>query len=114
MTYHMTVQLPITDRWGTDEELALRHRLEEEFQNELGELGSVDGGDIGSGKMSVFIYGITDFTPALDRVKTVLTRHRALDRAVIQRSTYRNEDDDEPEEQAVVWPENFKGTFRLF
>ena len=114
MTHHMTVQIPITGKWGTDEELDLRHRLEEEFQDELGELGSVDGGDIGSGNMNVFIYGIADFAPALDRVKAVLTRHHVLDRAVIQRSAYRNEEDDEPEEQMVVWPENFTGTFRLF
>jgi hypothetical protein len=114
MIHDMIVQLPITGHWGTDEEMDLRHQLEEEFQQELGGLGSVDGGDIGSGNMNVFIYRIPEFPPALERVKAVLTRHALLDKAVIERSTFQNEGDDEPSEEVVVWPENYTGVFRLF
>ena len=114
MIHNMILQLPITDRWGTDAEMNLRHQLEEEFQAELGELGDVSGGDIGSGNMNVFIDQIRDFDPAFEKVKAVLTRHSAIDKATIQRTTFQDEGDDDPSEKVVVWPENFTGVFRLF
>ncbi len=114
MRHELVVQLPITGPWGTDAELQLRHRLEEELQEALGELGVVDGGDIGSGNVNIFIVEIPDAAPALERVKAVLARHAVLDRAIIQRTTYQSEEDDEPSDEAVVWPEGFTGTFSLF
>ena len=76
--------------------------------------GKGDVRDIGSGNMNVFVDSIPDFAPAFEKVKAVLTRHGLLDRAVIQKTTYQDEGDDEPAEEAVVWPENFTGVFRLF
>ena len=113
MVHDMIVQLPITGRWGTDAEMGLRQRLEEEFRTALGELGDVTGGDIGSGNMNIFINQIPEFDPALEKVKGVLARHQVLEKAIIQRSTYEDPEDD-PTEQAVAWPLNFTGVFRMF
>lgn len=114
MVHSMIVQLPITGRWGTDEEMNLRHQLEAVFQSELGALGDVSGGDIGSGNMNIFIEQVPDLDPALQCVKGVLTQHAVLDKAVIQVTTFQNPDDDEPVEERVVWPDNYNGQFRLF
>ena len=109
----MIVQLRTPAAWPSHDELALRHRLEEELGDELGQHGFVDGGDSGSGSMNIFIVEIDDPATALARVKAVLERRGLLGTAIVNQSSFENEDDENPVFDQVVWPENFKGTFSI-
>ena len=57
MTTHVEYMLVL--QWpscGTTDELDLLVSIEEEIRENLGDLGNVDGHDIGSGEMNIFIF----------------------------------------------------------
>lgn len=112
-THLLIIQIPIHGDWGSDGDVEVRYSLERDLQRRLGTLGVVDGGDIGSGNMNLFVVSITDLPGALLAVKSVMERWDLLGIAVIQRSSFWSADDDEPVE-SVVWPIGYQGTFSVF
>jgi L-aminopeptidase/D-esterase-like protein len=97
----LIVQLP----GGTVEDLDLRHALEEQLDGALrrNHAGHVDGGNIGSGTMNIYL-----FPASVDRAAQVVLAHLRqrglLGSAVVVRRTptgrYR-----------VLWPEGFSGAY---
>jgi hypothetical protein len=95
----LIVQLPMGI---SNDDLALRHRLEELLQHALkgADLGSVDGGDIGSGNMNVFAFVTPDrWDDAQSVAVEALQTLNVAERAVIARSG--SADDEFP---TIVWP----------
>jgi hypothetical protein len=96
--------------FGTDSDLAKRHQIEtllgEAF--EAADVGFVDGGDIGSGEMNIFLY-THDRRAAEELVVRTLRKHGVLDGAVI--AVCPNPEQDEPYE--VIWPEEYDREFSV-
>jgi hypothetical protein len=67
MKYQLVLQLPFASDADCDRLIS----LEEAIENSLVELGIVDGHDIGSGEMNIFIHG-DDPKSAFDRAKVLL------------------------------------------
>ena len=114
MRHDMIVQLRTPATWPARDELELRYKVEEDLEEALGSHGDVDGGDSGSGSMNIFIVQVDDPTTALLRIKTVLERHGLLGAAIVNLTSFENEDDEDSVVNQVVWPENFKGRFSVF
>jgi hypothetical protein len=115
----MIVQLRLTGRWGTDEEMKVRDdlagALDVGFQHL--NLGEFDGTDVGSGTTNLFIYHIpaSGWDTAVDFVLSELRKRNLLQGARVVRSETNTSDDDDsiPQDQ-VVWPPDFKGEFSIF
>ncbi len=67
MKYQLVLQLPSVSDADLDRLLS----LEETIENGLGELGIVDGHDIGCGEMNIFIH-TDEPIPAFERAKHLL------------------------------------------
>jgi len=80
--------------------------LENELISELGDSASVDGHDVGSGEVNIFII-TTEPARTFQQSKGVLERKRCLDAV---RAAFRPVDG---EEYTVVWPKDSTKDFRI-
>src|SRR5262249_34742065 len=101
--------------WGSEADLAKRHRLEDLLDQALrsADNGWCDGGDIGSGTMNIFLLDITNPDRAVTSVMDALRKDEALAGAIIAVGPgYMEEDVEEDEEPyRVMWPEGYEGEF---
>lgn len=73
--YSIIVTIKLSDdNLGTDEELQIRHNIEDNLNDELFLLnnGYCDGGDTGTGEMSLFIEEVIDINKALKTVINII------------------------------------------
>jgi hypothetical protein len=114
----MVVQLPLTDRLGTEAEGAVHGALVEALAEafEADAFGQVDGSMVNDGKENVLIYDVPPdkWDAALAFVVAELGRRGLDGRALIARGTQASDQDDAEFEQEVVWPPDFKGKFSHF
>jgi hypothetical protein len=101
----LVIQYKVDERGSTDD---FDKRVEvENLMNEcLGwtGLGHCDGGDMGSGEMSIFCF-VVDASVAEGVIVRELKSHGFLDGAVIAQRT--------EDEYQVLWPHDFKGQFSV-
>ena len=106
-----TIQVRL-DGWGNESDLDLRYDLEEAMEDHLRRhgLGILDGGDIGSGTLNVFIYTTSSkIAELVTRAVSEVECRGLCDRTVI--AVWNTEDEDGDYE--VVWPEGFEGEFSI-
>ena len=97
-------QLVIQFRGDSLEELDAAVEMEEEFGSALGRKGDVDGHDVGSGEINIFIH-TADPVHAFEIIKSVLERNGVLKSVT---AAYRRI---EGNDYTVIWPISFKGRF---
>ena len=110
----MIVQFPIEGAFGTDQDVQNRSELENSLGDALesSNLGSCDGGDIGSGNCNIFLY-VHDVKRAFPVVKEVVLAHGNINDALIVHDP--SEVDDEVlQDYVILHPQNYEGEFRLF
>ena len=92
----------------TEADVERRHAIEALLNEEIGWLGAgmVDGGDIGQGEMNIFAF-VVDGPRVAECVVGILREHKHLDGAVV---AVRRADE---EDEAVVWPKDYTGEFRV-
>jgi len=98
------------DGWGSDADLERRHKVESLLTNALVSFGygTVDGGDIGSGKMTVFAF-VVDAAAAAACCVDALREAALLDGVVLVSAP-----PDDDGEQVAHWPEGYDvGTFSV-
>ena len=112
MTYGMTVQLPVSVAFGTDEEFDLRVQLESDLTRALASAhaGECIGGGIDTSHLNLQFDGIKDPSVALSLLKQVLSAAGQLSRAVIVLETPSHADADD-RDQRVLWPASRAGKF---
>jgi predicted DNA-binding WGR domain protein len=95
-----------TKSWGSGDDLAKRHRIEELLNECLGWTGNghCDGGDIGSGTTNVFSF-VVDPHLAAKTVVATLKKNKLLEGAIV--AFHRGE------AATVLWPKDFNGVFAL-
>jgi hypothetical protein len=102
----LSVQLPTLGRAPTEADVVLRQELEQAIDDALQaqHRGVVDGGDIGSGMMGIYV--LVSEPEAIDTVLDVLRQSEQLAHAtVVQRSYVAGAD--EEEQYAVLWPPDY-------
>lgn len=104
----LIIQYPQSDQFDADEDLEFRQELEALAAEALGDEGTCDGGDIGSGKINVFCT-VKDGQRACDAVVAAL-EDAGIEGAVIAFVEDGREDVDDPR---VLWPKDFTGTFSV-
>src|SRR4051794_36461795 len=81
--FSMTVQLPLTGKWGTEDEKQAYDRVEDAIAAgfEANDFGDFDGNDFGSGTVNLFVYPIPParWDEALRFVLDTLKAHGLLD-----------------------------------
>ena len=97
-------QLVIQFRGDSLEELDAAVEMEEEFGSALGRKGKVDGHDVGSGEINIFIH-TADPVPAFEIIKPILERNGVLESVT---AAYRRP---EGNDYTVIWPSGFRGEF---
>jgi hypothetical protein len=80
--------------------------LENELISELGNSAMVDGHDVGSGEVNIFII-TADPVRTFRQSRLVLERKRCLGAVTAAHRSV------EGEEYTVIWPENSPGNFRI-
>jgi hypothetical protein len=112
MTYGMTVQLPVSVAFGTDEEFDLRVQLESDLTRALASAraGECVGGGIDTSHLNLQFDGISDPSVALSLLKQVLSAAGQLSRAVIVLEIPSPGDPDDRDQQ-VLWPASRAGKF---
>ena len=109
MTHGITVQLPVSVAFGTDEEFDLRVQLESDLTRAL---ASARAGEcIDTSHLNLQFDGITDPSVALSLLKQVLAAAGQLSRAVIILETPSVTDPDDRDQQ-VLWPASRMGKVR--
>ena len=114
MTHGITVQLPVSVAFGTDEEFDLRVQLESDLTRAFASAhrpGECVGGGIDTSHLNLQFDGITDPPVALSLLKQVLAAAGQLSRAVIILETPSVTDADDRDQQ-VLWPANRAGKVR--
>jgi hypothetical protein len=113
----LIVQLPLSSFWGTAEEYDHRNEVADALDRlfQQSGCGTFDGTDTGEGKTNLFIYGIADgaFDQAVALVLGELRRRGLLERAIVARTELVGDPEDPWAQHTVVWPENFRGEFRV-
>jgi Fe-S cluster assembly iron-binding protein IscA len=113
----MIIQLPLTGRWGTEDEIQARDELAEALEDLLERegLGEFSGTDVGSGSANLFIDGINaaEWEQAVQVVLDELKRRRLGERALIVKSLPEGQEEG-GSGWVVVWPKDYRGRFRLF
>jgi hypothetical protein len=99
----LVVQLPVSESTDFDSLIDLENALTLSFLKD--KAAAVDGHEIGQGWFNVFIVPRAAPEPIVDRVKALLAQMGVLDNARIARRA------DPQERYAVIWPDNFRGTF---
>lgn len=97
--------------FGGESDLERRHQIEDLLGDafETADIGFLDGGDIGSGSMNIFLY-THDRRAAEEVVLRTLRKHGMLDGAVV--AICPDPEQDDPYE--VIWPEDYEGEFSVF
>jgi hypothetical protein len=110
----MTVQLPVTGAFGTDEDFDLRILLERELGVALAaaQAGECGRGEIDGGRMCVRLEAISDPARALEVVRGVLSGLKLLHRAVVALERRCEADPDEIDRQ-ILWPAQPSSTTRV-
>lgn len=103
MAHEMSVQLPVTGAFGTDDDFDLLVRLERDLAAALAGRAECGRGEIESGRMSVPLTDISDPADALRAVKDVLSGLRVLHRATVSLETRSAADPDDADRQ-ILWP----------
>jgi hypothetical protein len=106
----LVLQLPCHGHLGTARDLEFRHELESIMTDYFAKfpVGKVDGGDIGMGKMSIFMFtSQADWEQVLKALNQVIEAFELPGYAVVARF---DPDKDEP---VVVYPKDYKGTFSV-
>jgi hypothetical protein len=95
---------------------ALADALAEGF--EAGGFGNFDGTDVGMGKTNLFIYNIPPdrWDAAFDFTVAELQRRGLAEKALVARGLMSPDDaeEDDPEEEEVLWPAGYQGRFSIF
>lgn len=114
MTFGMTVQLPVSVAFGTDDEFDLRVQLESDLTRALAaaRAGECVGGGIDTSHLTLQFEGIHDPTLALGLLKQVLAASGQLNRAIITLEKPSAVDADDRDSQ-VLWPAHRAGTVRV-
>src|SRR4051794_33177727 len=94
MKYHLTLQF----RGDSLDDYDAMIALEDELIKELGDSADVDGHDVGSGEINIFIH-TSDPVATFQRVRPVLERTRHLQAVT---AAYREADG---ERYTMIWPE---------
>ncbi|HEX8463942.1 MAG TPA: hypothetical protein VF627_04925, partial [Abditibacterium sp.] len=100
----ITIKFEI-EGWGSDNDLKKRHKIEDLMDECLGwtGLGHCDGGEIGSGGMSICCLVVEPYI-ALAPICQELKKHNYLEGATIILDPKEDEDDFK-----VLWPNNLEG-----
>jgi hypothetical protein len=112
-TTHLILQLPCHGQLGNARDLEFRHELEAVMKDYFAQsqIGCVDGGDIGMGKMNVFLYTSPADSPrVLKALESVIQFYKLENHAVVARLEANDDDDDAP---TVLYPTTFKGEFSV-
>ena len=114
MTFGMTVQLPVSVAFGTDDEFDLRVQLESDLTRVLAaaHAGECVGGGIDTSHLTLHFEAISEPTLALGLLKQVLAAAGQLNRAVITLEKPSPLDPDERDQQ-ILWPAQRAGTVRV-
>jgi len=113
-TYSLVVRY-YTAGWGSTDDLAKRHRLEEVLDECLQRTnnGGCDGGDIGSGTINIYLEGISDPDRACQDIVNALTLSGDLEGAFVALSNLNEGEDSDDTPYTVVWPKGFTGEFGI-
>jgi hypothetical protein len=102
MEFVLVLQFPE----DSEEFVKTLEELEDLLIEELGEVGEIDGHEVGDRQTNLLI--LTDHPKkAFKSVKKVLSAHGLLDTML---AAYRETDG---EDYTVIWPENFDGIFEI-
>lgn len=101
MKYQLTIQFEASSIEDYDQLI----EIEEEIENLLGNSHEVDGHDIGSGEMNIFIY-TNNPNEAFALIKNNLTEKYNNTMQVAYREL-------ESEKYNVIWPIGFRGEFEV-
>jgi hypothetical protein len=114
MTFGMTVQLPVSVAFGTDDEFDLRVQLESDLTRALAaaRAGECVGGGIDTSHLTLHFEAIAEPALALGLLKQVLAAAGQLNRAVITLEKPSPLDPDERDQQ-ILWPAHRAGTVRV-
>jgi hypothetical protein len=102
MKYQLALQFP--GRLGTDYDTMVT--LEAALTAALGEGAEVDGHDVGSEAMNLFIF-TDDPRATFEQVKSLLERHEQLEWVT---AAYREVDSDR---YTVIWPPDWRKEFKI-
>ena len=103
MEYQLVIQFPIHE--ATAEDFDRLIMIENELGVTLGKQHDVDGHDLGSGEMNIFIH-TNDPNEAFEFAKNTLSDKDLNSISV----AYRNMDG---EIYTVIWPNNYSGEFKI-
>lgn len=112
----MIVQLRLSERWGSDEEIEERDEIGEVIGTELEKRGCgyFDGRDTGGGATNLLLCNIPEeaWEEALGVALDELKRRQALDKAVIAKSVFNARGPEPQIEHSVCWPPSFSAGVR--
>ena len=103
MNYQLVIQFPLTDASADDFDKLLV--IENELDLTLRDTHQVDGHDIGSGEMNIFIF-TNNPNEAFELAKNTLSE-KDLNKIMV---AFRDINSDK---YSVIWPENYNGDFRI-
>jgi len=103
MNYKLVIQFPLTDASADDFDKLLV--IENELDLTLRDAHQVDGHDIGSGEMNIFIF-TNNPNEAFKLAKNTLSE-KDLNKIMV---AFREINSDK---YSVIWPENYNGDFRI-
>jgi len=103
MNYQLVIQFPLTDASADDFDKLLV--IENELDLALRDAHQVDGHDIGSGEMNIFIF-TNNPNEAFKLAKNTLSE-KDLNKIMV---AFREINSDK---YSVIWPENYNGDFRI-
>ena len=103
MKYQLVIQFPLTDASANDfdELLAIENKLD----LALRDAHQVDGHDIGSGEMNIFV--ITDNPDEAFKLAKNTLSEKDLSKIMV---AFRELNSDK---YSVIWPDNYNGEFRI-
>ena len=102
MEYQLVLQFRGDSLDDYDAMILLEEKLIEAFEN----IADVDGHDVGSGEVNIFIL-TTDPKTTFQQIKPVLELRKKLETVIV---AYRKIDE---EDYTVIWPENYRQEFKV-
>jgi hypothetical protein len=100
----LIIQLPIIEKMGGEKDLNERFRLEDSIDGALKKTnnGYCDGGDIGGGKINIFVY-VNDINVGLQAILEVLKKNKISKKPVVALS--------KKDVLQIIYPYDYKGKF---